>query len=600
MIPAATNAGTPSSRANPERRVPYLAFVLAAVVVAAPFLSRPLALVPGSLLARRYVIRLPWPEILACLQLFLFARAFRQGRPVRLPGTGLAPPVVWVSWLVVTTAAAPFRTLSVAGASGVLALTLVAWMAATAWDDGIDQRFRVAWAWGAALMALGVLSQHLAGGDAWGTFGNRNYVAGYLAASLPIGIVAAGRRRAAAVAFAAAILAALWATRSRGAFLAVIVVAIVAGVVRIRRSRMRWLSVAGILAAIVVAAVSQPGRNAIARVATDDVRVAIWPSAVRAVVDRPLLGWGPGSFRAVFPLYRTREYLDRPDAVNATQHAHNEAIEWAVETGVPGVLAWVWLLACGARGWRRQGRRVAVYGAAASILLLHNMVDVNMRYPPNALLFWFLLGRLWGPGCVVRVPRRARIAAVAPAAACLVWFGCGVIAPLASDLRVRSGLLARDVGDFTAAKRAYDRALEANPFNDNTWYKLAFVCTRDPARWPEAESAYREAARLAPNHADASHNLGVLLLQSGRPAQAVPWFLRACAFGPDPMRDLCWLGRARLAAGDLPGAAEAVRRLLEERPGDPCGEALVEEAARQLEAVKQEIAGGRSPADEEQ
>lgn len=554
-------------------------------------------------MARRYILRVPWPEILACLQLLLFARAFWRGGRLRLPGPGIASVGAWSFLVILTAAGSPFGTLSVAGAASALALTLTAWMAATAWDGRIDRRFQTAWTWAATLMALGVLCQYFGKADPWGTFGNRNFVAGYLAASLPIGIAAANGRRAAILAFTLLVLAAIGAAQSRGAFLALAAVGIVAGVIRIRRYAARPAARAGVVAAVlaagVAAGVSPPGRNAIARTWNEDVRVAIWPSGVRAVADRPFLGWGPGSFRVVFPLYRTMDYLDRPHAVNATQHAHNEAIEHAVEGGLPGLLAWGWLLAGGIRGRRRQGRGATAWAAAAAILLVHNMVDVNMRHPPNALLFWFLLGRLWGPGRTIAVPGRIRLAAVLPAAACAAWLGAGVIAPVASDAWVRSGLLARDANDFAGAKRAFERALRANPFNDNTWYSLAYVCTRDQAWWPEAEEAYREAARLAPNHADVNHNLGVLLLLTGRPAEAATWFLRAWAVGPDPLRDLCWLGRARLAAGDRAGAAAAVHRLLGERPGDPCGEALAAEIAGQIEAAGDETPQGPPPADKD-
>ena len=67
-----------------------------------------------------------------------------------------------------------------------------------------------------------------------------------------------------------------------------------------------------------------------------------------------------------------------------------------------------------------------------------------------------------------------------------------------------------------------------------------------------------------------------LLLQSGRPAEAATWFQRARAFGPDPLRDLCWLGRARRVAGDRVGAIAAAEELLHERPGNPCAEALLD------------------------
>lgn len=111
-------------------------------------------------------------------------------------------------------------------------------------------------------------------------------------------------------------------------------------------------------------------------------RQEILATALRATRDFMPLGSGIGTFRRVYALYENHDRLDPTTYVN---HAHNDYLELALETGVPGLAALaLFLLWWGRAGWRawRQREpdpfaRAAVVASAA--ILVHSLVDFPLR-----------------------------------------------------------------------------------------------------------------------------------------------------------------------------------------------------------------------------
>jgi len=106
----------------------------------------------------------------------------------------------------------------------------------------------------------------------------------------------------------------------------------------------------------------------------------------------PLIGVGVGCFEYVFP-----NYLTFPMSLHWT-HAHDDVLEGAAETGLPGVVIILAALVLFFRmafrhlegrlrhrwGWIQMGAAVGAVG-----LLCHSFVDFNLRIPANAA--WFVV-----------------------------------------------------------------------------------------------------------------------------------------------------------------------------------------------------------------
>lgn len=72
------------------------------------------------------------------------------------------------------------------------------------------------------------------------------------------------------------------------------------------------------------------------------VRAEVWWSARHAVLDRPVLGAGPGRFQAATSRYRTSAIVQAEGPGVLYADAHNLLVEHAATTGVLGVLALAW------------------------------------------------------------------------------------------------------------------------------------------------------------------------------------------------------------------------------------------------------------------
>jgi tetratricopeptide (TPR) repeat protein len=94
------------------------------------------------------------------------------------------------------------------------------------------------------------------------------------------------------------------------------------------------------------------------------------------------------------------------------------------------------------------------------------------------------------------------------------------------------GTIARDKGLYAEAENAYRKVIELAPDNAEAHHDLAIIL-RETERLIEAEAAYRRAIALKPKFATAHNNLGVLLKKTGRLAEAEAAYRRALEANAD-------------------------------------------------------------------
>ncbi|HEX3882398.1 MAG TPA: O-antigen ligase family protein [Stellaceae bacterium] len=198
------------------------------------------------------------------------------------------------------------------------------------------------------------------------------------------------------------LLTALLLTGSRGGALATAASAIMLAVLmrkRIKsRSRQSLITLAAALA-IAIATIVMFGETIEGSLAErglgDPSRVAVYALTIRSILDYPLLGFGYGTFPAVFRIYR-----DRSLSVDGIWgQAHDTYLE--VLQGL-GLVFGALLIGCvvvlvvrcvkGAR--RRQENAIVpqVAASAACLLGLHSLVDFSLQIQAITLTFMALLG----------------------------------------------------------------------------------------------------------------------------------------------------------------------------------------------------------------
>jgi O-antigen ligase len=252
----------------------------------------------------------------------------------------------------------------------------------------------------------------------FGTMGHPNFLGAYLATALPLVAWRAARAsspagRIAILAVVAASFAALVATLSRGAWVALAASGVVWAALRLRASRAHKgaereraavagggrvpgprlrvaivFGVAIVALALLVPAISTLGPNLRHRfreignfsAPTTRSRLEIWRAGLRMASDHPILGVGVDAFGAAFPRYRTADYW-RIEWGGTPVKAHNEPIQILATQGMFGEFAALLVVLLTARAvWRASGsRRPAVcQGAAAAGAALAAFATQNL------------------------------------------------------------------------------------------------------------------------------------------------------------------------------------------------------------------------------
>jgi O-antigen ligase len=249
------------------------------------------------------------------------------------------------------------------------------------------------------------------GGWIYGPYVNHNHYAGLMEMLLPVPLVFAftrfaHRRERWVAAFAAAFMAAtIFLSGSRGGMIACCIqlAIFVIFVSRERQKRNMVLVLGAFLIAMIGVITWTGGPEVTARILTlnadtrselgTNVRLQIDGDILKMVLERPVLGWGHGTFADVYPRFRSF-YTDLE--VNA---AHNDFLQVLAETGIAGFAAMIWLLVSAIRSgigkshkWTSDLNGTISVAAVLGIsgILVHSLVDFNMQIPANAALFYLL------------------------------------------------------------------------------------------------------------------------------------------------------------------------------------------------------------------
>jgi O-antigen ligase len=140
---------------------------------------------------------------------------------------------------------------------------------------------------------------------------------------------------------------------------------------------------------------------------SDYSRLATYRATIEMISQRPLFGWGLGTFAWAYPPNRS------PDAsiIGVWDRAHNSWLELAAEGGLPlaTLVGTFWLYICYrlARGTAERRRDRYIPAAAFGFVALgicHSLIDFSIQIPGFAIV----LSAVAGAGLAQSVPRSRR------------------------------------------------------------------------------------------------------------------------------------------------------------------------------------------------
>ncbi|MCX6907408.1 MAG: O-antigen ligase family protein [Verrucomicrobia bacterium] len=555
----------------------FFSTLFVALAVVLPLLSYPLAILPRECATHRFDFHFPWTALAAAVLLFSAAscrtESLRLSSGVKWLAAALLAVLAsqTVSALLSVREAERFEFLFRSGSGALICL-----VGALLLNSRRLKHVAIAWTLAATVEAGVMLLQTVWHVEPVGLAGNRNFAAGFLVMSLPIGVacaVAFGRQWMLAAAYAMLLLAAVMVSESRGAALALAVVSFGWLLARLDGMK-RWLLAGAMVALAAGLVLLPPAQTAAKRLWNSDVRPMIWLGAARTIADAPIAGHGPGTFAQVYPAHRPPEYFDRPKCALVTDHAHNEFLEIAVETGALGVAAFVALLVVAAGAARKavrndrdgQLRALAVGVTTGWIaLLVQNLVDINLFMPPNESLFWLMIGWLAAAAAAADAdgltdkvfPLRPVARLVAGVMAALV-LAFGVAKPAYANWLFRQGVVAQAADDERRAFDCFLRVAQAEPARVEAWRRAGLAAFK-LGKLDAAVTAFRGGHRLMPDYADLNGELGSLLAMKGDYVEAAKLLTRAAELYPRDAKNFAKLALVRLSLKEPEAARCAFR-----------------------------------------
>ncbi len=201
-------------------------------------------------------------------------------------------------------------------------------------------------------------------GRVYGTLANPNYLAGYIVMILPLLMANFFRKKLvvfSAICLGLGMLTLLYTLSRAGfaaSFLSLLFFFFVVAYQRKAKKTMASLALLPVLAGGFVWYVIAHQDDAWVKnipfldrltasetnVTSTRTRLEIWPATVRQILASPLIGYGPETYAVTFPAFAPDTVNTREDAGEIADHAHNEPLDWGVQIGIPGTVAYLCFL----------------------------------------------------------------------------------------------------------------------------------------------------------------------------------------------------------------------------------------------------------------
>ena len=266
------------------------------------------------------------------------------------------------------------------------------------------------------------------GGWIYGSYVNHNHYAGLMELLVPIPLILSlshmveDRERTAAGVAAAVMVGTIFLSGSRGGMIAIFVELVAFAVVLLRQKKVSYrIALAASAFAIVLVSILVwlGGKQLTTRVSSistearteisGGMRLSIDRDSLHMFRQKPVLGWGLGTFPVVYPEFRsfyTNFFVNE---------AHNDYLQLLAEMGTLGFGLMLWfLVVLYRRAIRKIGNWTTDVSSAVTLactlgvtgILVHSFFDFNLQIPANAAIFYVLCSIAAAPPLLQRSRKR--------------------------------------------------------------------------------------------------------------------------------------------------------------------------------------------------
>ena len=203
----------------------------------------------------------------------------------------------------------------------------------------------------------------------------------------------------------------------------------------------------------------------------DSNRLAWWLAAAKMTIQHPLTGVGLGAYGTAYPYFHVGRGLN-------SLYVHNFLLQLLSETGLLGMATFLWLALVIARRIQlfktptdRSSSTRRVFIATLITVCIYSLVQINMDYFLNKLMFLFVLAPLIKPDKAdwTIQPSRWMVLGVL----CMVLLIPSWIVPWIASTRFVEGTRHEENHDWSAARDSYLKATELDRSYGDAYAGLA-------------------------------------------------------------------------------------------------------------------------------
>ena len=330
---------------------------------------------------------------------------------------------------------------------------------------------------------------------------------------------------------------------------------------------------------------------------TFKARILIWEDAIRIIKENPVFGIGPGNFEIVYPFYSKNKENSIMPKNESIRDVHNDIIESGVESGIFGMLAFLFLILYPLYIFFKNKKFDAISVSIITSLFalyINSLASFPFKKYSTLFLFWCNLSFL----SIIYKKSDKKEKFFRPV---LIYF---LIFSLTSFIFISRGILAnyfikkakdgiKVIENTEKGVRANPYSFEFNYFAGNIEYfyaknynKAMYYFEKTKLLFPNydrlynnlgiiyfnigdfknAEENYKKAIYLNPNRPETYNNIGSLYIETERYDEAIPYLLKCIEISPEFYVAYFNLGMAYYLKGNYEKAKEYFKKTLEIKP----------------------------------
>lgn len=295
-------------------------------------------------------------------------------------------------------------------------------------------------------------------------------------------------------------------------------------------------------------------------------RILIWKTTLKMSKDHFLTGIGPGNFQIIYPLYAGKQKDSLlPTTINI-RNVHNDYLEVLVETGIIGLLLFLWFLCIPFSLYKNISKgkeKILFIGVLTSILAMY--INALFSFPfkrvPTLYIFWTSFGILSILANKKEKIYRKKI---------YLWnFILFIIYFASSFLFFHYAVMANfyfkktmEVKEKVRKKQMVEKCVKHFPYSIEFNFFAGNVLLYNVEDLNKALYYYLKTISLSPYYSAVYNNLGILYYKKGDFEKAEEAYLKAIKFNPNRAESYNNLGSLYLEKGKIKGALNCFKKCI--------------------------------------